>query len=270
MNVPYTPDKYLAAIATIERYVTETAIAAAPTLGLLPSAVITAIHCERYLHFGMLSAFVGVGVESVSIAIVATRVLLSSKGLAHRERDMDRAFIGYVITLATVNLGLNVFNLPNLPTSWGQGLAELALGLLDVPVAWLVATRHEIATVQANKDMDEAKSTSLRAERDAIDEKVRAENKEHELNILKLRLQADAAEKDKKRAERLQKLSETPKNVPVVFPVVAPAFPKDIRKLTQDQKVMLSKMTAEEISRTASVTIKCGQNWLKAFAKEGL
>lgn len=194
---PYSPDKYAAAIAMLERRITETAIAAAPTLGLLPAAIITAVHCDIYLHFGPIaSPLVGAGVEAVSIAIVATRVLLSGKGLAHREKDMDRAFIGYLFALATVNLGLNIFNLPNTSASWGQGLAELALGLLAIPVAWLVATRHEIAVADMKVEMAKSDAVVLRVENDAKDALIRAEIRQHELDLI-------AAKGAEKRANQL-------------------------------------------------------------------
>ena len=212
---PYTPDKYAEAIATLERRVTETAIAAAPVLGLLPAAVITAIHCDLYLHFGpIFSPLTGAGVEAVSIAIVATRVLLPGKGLAHRERDMDRAFVGYIFALATVNLGLNAFNLPNTPASWGQGLAELALGLLAIPVAWLVATRHEIATAEAKIEMENSKAAGLRSEQDAKDAAIRAEERAHELALI-------AANGAEKRANQLAKAQKQVVQVPQVAPQVA-------------------------------------------------
>jgi hypothetical protein len=220
----YTPDRYSETIATIERRVTETAIAAAPVLGLLPAAIITAVHCDLYLHFGPFwSPFVGAGVEAVSIAIVATRVLLPGLNMAHRERDMDRAFIGYIVAVATVNLGLNIFH--GFTVDWspdlaGVVLAELALGLLAIPVAWLVATRHEIATLQAAKERAEAKSAADNATQDAKDAQIRAEANAQELAVIAAnseaaatlkRIEADAAAvKRKERAAKVAIAKEAP------------------------------------------------------------
>lgn len=267
---PYEPDKYAAAIAMFEKRVTETAIAAAPVLGLLPAAVITGVHCYLYLNFGpVASPLVGVGVEAVSIAIVATRIALPGKGLGHLVPKMDNAFYGYLATTLSLNFILNIAHGFTVGWSWdfaGLMLAELALGLLPVPVSWLVATRHAMAVVDADNDLKKADASLQQSLQETRDAKIREENRAHELTVLKLQLDANAAEKDKKRAERLQKLSKTSKKVST--PVQS--FPKDIRKLTQDQKVILSKMTAEEIATAANVDPKTGGNWLKAFKKEGL
>lgn len=202
---PYQEDKYAAAIAMLEKRITETAIAAAPTLGLLPAAVITGVHCYVYLNFGpVFSPLVGAGVEAVSIAIVATRLLLASNGLAHREKDMDNAFRGYLFSLATVNLGLNVFH--GFSVGWtfdlaGITLAELALGLLSVPVAWLVATRHEITMVGVREETAKADAAALRAEAEANAAKIRAEERQFALDLI-------AAKGAEKRANQLAQVEK--------------------------------------------------------------
>jgi len=160
---------------------------------------------------------VGAGVEAVSIAIVATRVLLAGRSLAHREKELDRAFGGYLAVIATVNLGLNVAH--GFADGWtplliGVTLAELALGALRVPVAWLVATRNEIAML----------------ERDAlIAQDKAAADKEHErANRLEDDRIAHERQKDLMRERAALKVSQPQQPTPATSQPAAATLPKRI------------------------------------------
>lgn len=260
--------------------------AVASIAALFPAAYTSYLHMTQLLGYTNEPALVIAGaVELLGYMIVHAVVKAMERGRRWLVAFGSFAFGFYLVVIVLLNLILSAAEAIS-PTAlvWAKIIAGADLALLSVPAAILAAMQSQLRAQDAKEALAKHDADSRHAME--LAEKAAAEDRankheldmlrlktEVELNELKLKLDAEASEKDKKRQERMQKVSTAPEKVSTpapIVPAVVPSFPNDRRKLTHDQKVILSKMTDKEISIAANVTIKCAQNWLKAFAKEGL
>lgn len=203
--------------ASFEAGAVNAIVTVAPFLALSPAAWITGTRLVEFLNIPLWAAVpMALGVESMGLAIIATRVMLTGRDMPKLEKRMDAAFVGYLIVVVSVNGVLAAVNMGGL-TGWvlaqaiGKAVAEMVLALMALPASQLVGVRHEISMI-------DARAATLKAEQDQAliderDERERAEDRASAqvLALRKMEIEAVAAESDKKRAAKATAKTTTPK-----------------------------------------------------------
>jgi hypothetical protein len=254
--------------AGISKQVGNALEAIASIAALFPAAYISYSHMREFLLYPHEPALLIAGaVELLGYMIVNAAIRAMERGRRWLMVLGLSAFGGYLLVIVSVNLILGIANAfgPDI-LKWARIFAGADLALLSVPAAILAAIQSQLRSQDVKETLAKVDADSRHVLDQADKAAAEARAYDHEEKMLKLKLDAEAAEKDKKRLERSQKVSVAHQKVS--NPAVK--FPKDYRHLTHDQKVMLSKMTAQEISVVVGNTVKSGENWLKAFGKEGI
>lgn len=203
--------------ATFEAGAVNAIATVAPFLALSPAAWITGTRLVEFLSIPLWAAIpMALGVESLGLAIIATRVMLTGRDMPKLEKRMDAAFVGYLIVVVSVNGVLAAVNMGGL-TGWvlvqaiGKAVAEMVLALMALPASQLVGVRHELSIIDACAAT--LKAEQAQAVVDERDERERAEDRASAqvLALRQIEIDAQAAESDKKRAARATAKITTPK-----------------------------------------------------------
>ena len=216
-----------------EADLTSSAIKITPYVTLLATGYILQYHLVKYAAWPEPFAWIAAaGAELTGLAIMATKTDRLRKGLPVAR--MDSSFRFYVVIVAIVNGVLGASYLMGF-LAWGALLADLAMGLIAIPLFWMVADRHEIQAIEADADNVAAKVTADAAqkfadEQTALDNdnrrKIEAQNAET-ANALRLK-EFEATEAAKKRAERVVKSTQPATTPPATQQQPAQPLPKRI------------------------------------------
>lgn len=252
-----------------------TASAVASLTALFPAAYTSYLHMTKLMNYDQIPAvIIAVAIESLGYMIADATITAMERGRRWLAVLGVMAFFFYLVVILLLNLILSAAEaISPQALVWAVIIAGADLALFSVPAFILSAIQSQLraqdrrATQQA--DQDAANRIANQAAADSALDKAN----EQALKVLQMQLDADAKENDKKREfkaqQRAEKVSQPVESSQKVSTPVG-KFPRDRRKLSDEQKTFLSKLTPDEIAGLCDITTKSAKSWLKAFEDEGI